>query len=317
MDNTILTIIVPVFNTGHVLSRCIDSIINQSLKDVDIIIVNDASTDNSNEIIERLQLRHPQIQCINRDRNGGPGASRNDALHVVNSKYVAFLDSDDWVDTDAYLTAVTALEDSPDCDIAIFGIKTEYNNSVLSTLRYSYNNRNVISGKFAINLLANMYSQDIRISALLGNKIFLTELLKENRLHFAVKYFEDTVFTYQSFICAKNIILLPEVYYHYYQRETSIMHSFSKKYIDDLFGCFILLEQYINSKGLMPEHKDSFFAFFERCRRSTMNTLFINEQSVVQQKEYIRYFYDKFLVAFSLADYIQYLDINRIKELML
>jgi len=166
----LLTIIVPVYNTEKYVERCINSILNQSLKEIQVIMIDDASSDSSYEIICRFK-RFSNVKIIHNSENIGQGATRNLGLKHVNTKYFCFLDSDDWVDTNTYEYAVSSLEKKNDCTIAIFGIKTEYDNACQSKIRYAYHN-NTISNDFAISLLTREYAQDAPISALLGNKVF-------------------------------------------------------------------------------------------------------------------------------------------------
>ena len=126
----LLTVIIPVYNTEKYIKRCIDSILNQSFKYIKIIIINDNSTDRSSSIIHKFSS-YEQVKIIENSYNIGQGESRNIGLNLVDTDYFCFLDSDDWVDTQAYETAVKALEENPICDIAIFGIKTEYENLIV------------------------------------------------------------------------------------------------------------------------------------------------------------------------------------------
>jgi len=92
-----VSIIVPVFNSEKYLEKCINSLVNQTLKDVEIIIINDGSTDKSLEIIKKFQKRHSNIVCIN-NKNHGIGYSRNCGIEKSKGKYISFIDSDDYID---------------------------------------------------------------------------------------------------------------------------------------------------------------------------------------------------------------------------
>lgn len=211
----LLTVIIPVYNTEKYIKRCIDSILNQSFKYIKIIIINDNSTDRSSSIIHKFSS-YEQVKIIENSYNIGQGESRNVGLNLVDTDYFCFLDSDDWVDTQAYETAVKALEENPICDIAIFGIKTEYENSSCSTLRYDYNN-NIIDGDFAINLLSRETSQDTPISALIGNKVFRNSSF-DKTIKFSNLTYEDTIFSYKAlskckrlFCCQRHIFIIISV----------------------------------------------------------------------------------------------------------
>jgi len=318
MTQKILSVLIPVYNTEKFIRRCIDSVLNQSLKSVQIIVIDDASTDHSFDILCEYQKQYPQIfVCQQNDINRGQGFSRNQCLKMVDTPYACFLDSDDWVDINAYSHAVHFLEQHLHCDMAMFGIKTEKNNSISSSLRYDYKNQNIVDSNFALELLCKRYSQESYISALLGNKVFRSKLLIENEIRFDEKHFEDILFTYKA-ICNSNYIgLIPNTYLHYYQRPQSIMHTFSKKYIDDLFYEFVALKEYLVKMKQWDAHKENYYSFWERSASSMMNILFSIEQDVQIQKKYISYYYEKFIGAFPLDEYLDYMDIERIKRLIL
>ena len=96
-----VSIIVPVYNVGKYLSKCLDSLINQTLEDIEIICINDGSTDNSGSICDKWQSRDNRIRVIHRD-NGGASSARNSGIKIAVGRYIAYVDSDDWIRQDMY-----------------------------------------------------------------------------------------------------------------------------------------------------------------------------------------------------------------------
>lgn len=317
MNENILTVIIPIYNTEMTLERCLLSVLNQSLKDIKIILIDDNSNDNSYKIIEKYKKEYNNIDYYKNETNMGAGYSRNQGIEKTESKYICFLDSDDWVDSNSYKESIALLENHKECDIAIWGIKTEYNNISCSTIRYEYKHFNIIESNFALSLLCHTNNQDVYISPLLGSKMFRTETIKKNHIRFNSSYFEDDIFTFQMIFSANKLALIPNIYLHYYQRDNSIMHSFSKQYIDDLIDSFCIIKDYLSEKNVYKERQKDFYAFFDKCYISMLNILFSVEAEVDIQKKYIYYFAQRFENAFSLEEYIDYLDIKRIKQIML
>ncbi len=317
MLETKLTVIIPVYNTGTLLKRCLDSLISQTLKKLEIIIVDDNSSDDSLKIAKGYANNFTNIKYYHNSTTLGPGGARNVGLELVKTKYVCFLDSDDWVDTSTYRSAINILDREENCDIAIYGIKTEYDTPYSAKLRYQYEDSNIISRDFALALLCKTMNQDVSISALLGNKVFRTELIKDNNITFKELYFEDELFSFLTILYSRNIAIVPNIYLHYYQRTHSIMHSFSKKYIDDTLEVFILLRKYLEEMGVFTIYKSDYYAFFLRCYTTLLNTLFSTEQNINLQKKYLLYFTNSFAKCFSLSEIIEYLDINIIKKIFL
>ena len=96
-----LTVIIPVYNSEKYLHQCIDSIIKQTLKNIEIICVNDGSIDKSLQILEEYRTQDTRIVIINK-ANGGLSSARNAGMHIASGEYIGFVDSDDWVDSDFY-----------------------------------------------------------------------------------------------------------------------------------------------------------------------------------------------------------------------
>ena len=101
-----ITVIIPVYNTARYLERCIGSVVNQTYKNLEIILVDDGSTDDSYEICKQWAEKDHRILLIHKE-NGGPSSARNLALDVATGDYIAFVDSDDWIEPDMYEAQVT------------------------------------------------------------------------------------------------------------------------------------------------------------------------------------------------------------------
>ena len=314
MDGNKLSVIVPVFNTAQYVVRCLESIVNQSLKDIEIIVVNDGSTDNSNELIIDYMLHHSNIKYLSLDKNYGLGHARNIGIEQSTSKYITFVDSDDWVDLDLYKIMCKALE-CDDTDIAICGIKNEYSNSCMSEIRYSYSFSNIVDGNMLLNLLTKSESNNFYISPVVWNKVYKRSFLVEHNLSFLKNSFwEDDIFSFLVSSVVKKASIVPHIYYHYYMRQNSITNSISKKHIDDFINSFIYLKERI-MEDINLDYEEKYNALFDRCACSLVKMIINNDQSVFVQKKYVSYFFTQFSRYFSVEKAINYLDINRIERL--
>lgn len=175
MDKYLLSIIVPVYNTSQYLARCLNSLINQSLTNIEIIIINDGSTDQSDEIIQQY-LIHGNIRYVKLEKNTGLGYARNLGIEKSSGKYIAFVDSDDWVDLDFFkmLTDTITMDNT---DIVIGGVKNEHNNITSTSIRYDYVYPNVITANQALDLLTKSTNNNYFISPVVWNKVYKRELL--------------------------------------------------------------------------------------------------------------------------------------------
>jgi len=313
MDKCLLSIIVPVYNTSQYLIRCLNSLINQSLTDSEIIIINDGSTDQSDEIIKQY-LTHSNIKYVKLEKNMGLGYARNLGVERSSGKYIAFVDSDDWVDLDFFkILTNTIIKDR--ADIVVGGVKNEWNNINSTSLRYDYVYPNIISANQALDLLTKSTNNNYFISPVVWNKIYKRELLSSNQLRFIDNsYWEDDIFSFKAISYARNISLVPNIYYHYYQRDSSIMNSISKKHIDDLLMSFKQLKSSIINNNLNATITQ-YQAMFDRCACTLIKMIDNNEKDRDLKKKYIIYFLEEFTKQFSLREAINYLDNNRIMRL--
>lgn len=319
MSKTKLSIIIPVYNTEDYIKRCVDSVINQCYKDCEIIIVNDLSTDNSEAVIEDIIASNPQsnINYIPLDENAGVSNARNVGLSKAKGKYVSFIDSDDWVDSNFYSSMLQELDDDERNDIAVCNITGEHNNMQSAYPRYEYDEKNVITGEYALSLLSRVYNNNIFISPMVGNKVFRRNFLEDNELKFElISSGEDNVFMFIGFTLADQVVLVPDTSYHYYQRDGSLMHNFSKRRIDDLIDAFVIIKNILLVNGQYDKFVQEYRAFFEKCTHSTFNSLFELEKDVDNQRMYITYFMERFLSNFAIKNYVEYLDTNRFKEFL-
>lgn len=122
------SLIIPVYNTAKYLKRCLDSIVNQTcFEQIEVIVVNDGSTDNSQLIIDTYTMKFVNIRSFVKT-NGGLSDARNFGLQYVTGKYLAFLDSDDWVDTGLYADCINYMETNPEAEVLHFNYVEEWNN---------------------------------------------------------------------------------------------------------------------------------------------------------------------------------------------
>lgn len=125
-----ISVIIPVYNVESYLKRCLDSVINQSYQDLEIILIDDGSTDNSSKICDEYASNDPRVIVIHK-QNAGQAAARNDGINIAKGEYIAFVDSDDWIELDMYELLMQAIIDTK-ADIVASGLNMVYQNRVLN-----------------------------------------------------------------------------------------------------------------------------------------------------------------------------------------
>lgn len=216
-----VSIIVPVYNVEKYLRKCLDSLINQTLKDIEIICVNDGSKDNSPKILEEYAKKDNRIIVINQE-NAGLSVARNSGIDIAKGEYIGFVDSDDWVDLD-FFEKLYYSATSNDADIAVSGIIRVTGIKKKKFLNFE---------KETITDNANLKFElcDVPEKSYVWNKIYKTEKLKEIGLEFEKGiFYEDCIFTPQALFYLGKIVTVPNIYYYYLRRGNSTVKQRSEK----------------------------------------------------------------------------------------
>lgn len=234
-----ISIIVPVYNNINHIKKCIESIINQSYRNIEILIVDDGSTDKSIIICEEYSKRDSRIRIISQE-NQGVSAARNTGLRNAIGDYIGFVDSDDYIEKDMYENLIIAAN-KHDADIVETGVYlTDENENILRTT------------KFKENMLYNKY--DCVTSFLSGdntanyvwNKIFKQSLVKDVTFP-NYKYSEDYYFNYMLHARCNIKVTLPLLDYYYVQQKNSVTNvSFNKNKMDTIIVGKMVLESTVN-----------------------------------------------------------------------
>jgi len=313
-----LSIIVPVYNAETTLDRCLSFLLNQSYKNFEVICVDDCSVDSSSEILFKYQARYPsKILYVKTKERLGPGGARNCGISSSHGEYIGFVDSDDWPDSSLFNVVMQNILKTK-ADIAVFGVKDEFESPANSRIRYKYYDLNIIEHDFALRLLSQINNNNSFISPMVCQKIYKRSFLDLYNITFHTSsYFEDDLFTFQCFLHKSKIILVPGVYYHYYQRPDSITHSFSKKHIDDLSILISDLRSYLMDLELWENCKQIYYSFCNKCIRSTVNMLFTAEPKISIQKQYLSYLFKRLQSVYPATDLIDYVDIGTIKRIFI
>lgn len=311
----LLSIIIPVYNTAPYLKKCLDSIIMQTYKNTEIIIINDCSTDNSEEIIQEYCKRYEKIIYKKLDKNYGVGYIREMGINIANGELIAFVDSDDWIELDFYELLVKSItKDSS--DVAVGCVITEYNNYISAKPRYKITTDNIITGDFALKVMTKYYGQNFDISPNMNNRIYSKKILKNNNA--CAEYSKQAQDNYSSFIVLLNadkVSLVSNAYYHYYQRENSAVHSFSKTYINNYFNVLVHIQNELIRTKQFKANKDVFMSFIDRSIIWLMKCMNESKCNTYEQKKCIKLLYQRSLELFSIEEYIDYLDIERILKI--
>ena len=224
--NDKISIIVPVYNIEKYIEKCVTSIMDQTYKNLEIILVDDGSTDSSSVICDQLAKRDKRIKVIHKE-NGGPSDARNYVLKYATSKLIAFVDGDDFIEKNMYEILYKNLNNN-NADISICSRKIEYENGKDCKKRTMQKNDIILLDKKQALVELNSFSK-FDMSAC--DKLFKKELFDE--ILFPInKKSEDLYIMYKIFFNANKIVYDSSKLYHYIQRSNSFSKS---KRIDNFY----------------------------------------------------------------------------------
>lgn len=236
----LVSIIIPIYNVEEYIERCLFSVFNQTYKDIEIILVNDCSPDNSMMIVDDLLKQRPdetRVKIINHQENTGLSGARNTGITNARGAYLYFLDSDDAITLDCIEILV---ENCKGEEIVLGAVEKDD-----KTLYWTNNNIGSYKGSevFDVYFRGDFYDMAV-------NKLIKRYFVLSNQLFFKPKLIhEDFLWSYQVAMVANSIVIIKEPTYIYFVRTGSLNTNFTKRNIDNIFISFRIIQENIK------EHK--------------------------------------------------------------
>lgn len=305
-----IAVIIPLYNSEKYIGRCIESVINQSFHNTELIIIDDNSNDNSSKIVSSYMDNYSNIFYFKNKFRIGVSECRNYGLSISNCPYIMFLDSDDWLDLNCLSRAIEKFTLNRNIDIVIWEIKTALHDMKICD-RYQYNYDNVLTSNMALSLLSHTFSNEYFLSPLIGCKLFRTSLLKENNLRFINTFYEDDIFSFLTLFYAKKIGLITGCNLYYFQHPDSLTHNFSEKHIHDLFSSFKELYSWLSNNTNKPIYKEHFYKYFQKCINALLERLHDCVSNVDEQNRYKAMLLTDF-ASFNVQEYYKYCSVLNI-----
>lgn len=265
-EKPLVSIIVPIFNVEKYLSECIDSILNQTYENIEVILIDDGSADKSAQICDAYTAKDKRVAVVHKT-NEGVSAARNDGLKSANGQLIMFVDSDDWIDSETCETAVGAMEESG-ADVVMWTYISENNGN--QSRKIIFGSDTVFEG---VELTEKLHR---RLFGLMGEelahpeyadslcpvwgKLYKKELILDNNISFVdlseIGTYEDGLFNIEVFSRVEKAVYLNKCLYHYRKENTS---SVTSGYRKDLFEkwqhLFDLMQEYIDAKNLPSDYQ--------------------------------------------------------------
>lgn len=248
----LISLVIPVYNTSKYLEKCLTSILGQSYKNIEVILVDDCSTDNSYEILKRFQDNDNRIQVFKNVKNSLVGVSRNLGIKKASGDYIWFVDSDDWLNPRAIEDLVEIIKEAQETDLVLFGYTEYFSKGKYNVIEKLPKKIPDTENAFAYFLQLRKGFCSMPFAYLFSREFLLTKktVFPEN------VYFEDILFIAKAIFYSKNIKIISKSLYAYNrQNESSITQSHSKKKVLDLLKIYDRLKQFLENEEALKKYK--------------------------------------------------------------
>ena len=246
-----ISVIIPVYNVQEYLPRCLESVLGQTLQDLEVICVEDGSSDASPAILREAAARDSRLRIISQDRNGGVSASRNKGLDAARGEYVFFLDADDWIDAD-HLEAMysKAVETGRDVIVNERWLKEFPDRSEHPS------EKSILQGESGVFPVEYVQS---RVYQTVWSRLYRRSFLEKEKIRFPeeLRYGEDYYFSGLAEVLQEDSYVFAGPPYHYRQRAGSLNHI---KHPDAILACILLFHAW-KSRGVDVERLKLFYAW--------------------------------------------------------
>lgn len=253
MNSPKVSIVVPVYNVEKYLSYCVDSLLNQTMTEVEVILVDDGSPDQCPAICDQYAKQDPRVKVIHK-KNGGQGLARNSGIESASGEYIAFVDSDDYVDADTYQNLYTiAKEQNAD---GVYFTYQRFNNQgetwgeATSRKKTFYQTEDDIR-KLMLDMIANppeaKSDRDIECSSCCA--LYRTAIIKRHGIRFKSErelHSEDLLFNLDFLLQATSIAFIPDAFYHYRDNPASFCHTIRADVVEREYFYYQYLKDWLS-----------------------------------------------------------------------
>lgn len=243
-----ISIIIPAYNIEDYIGECLDSVVNQTYRNIEIIVVNDGSKDSTPQIIDKYASQDDRIRVVHKT-NGGLSSARNAGLDIMTGEYVSFIDGDDYVESNLYQSIVSEIIDkNRDVDIIQFGHRVFFDKGDNEPIHNPTLHR--LSHFRADSILENLLIKGNMLSTLVWDKLYKVKIF--DNVRFSVgRYYEDLPASFEVLFYADSIIATDMVFYNYRRsRSGSISYKVDEKLFDENAIFEEMKDKYASNKRL-------------------------------------------------------------------
>ena len=251
-----ISVIVPVYKVEKYIDRCVKSLLQQSLKEIQIVLVDDGSPDRCGDICDRYAEKDQRIKVVHKE-NAGLGFARNTGMEYADGEYIAFVDSDDYISTDMLERLYRfASEENMDAVFCGFTVVTRDNKQMdrLEVRKITYFNNRKEREQYLLGMIGAEpeYPKDARFTMSVWRGIYKKEVIDAGQCMFPSErkvVSEDIIFHIQFLNYAERIAILPECYYYYCENQSSLTHTYRADRFEKVLNLIALIDQMMKEYG--------------------------------------------------------------------
>ena len=289
-----LSIIVPVYNCEEYLNKCIDSILNQTYKDFELILVDDGSTDDSGRIIDQYGQLYPNIVSLHKE-NGGPTTARREGIKKAKGEYILFADGDDWLDETMCGEMLEAAKlhnsDIVMCDMLKEAVNSRYN--LINLIDEGAYDKALMKEKLYPAMLFSCETNAPAIIPSLCNKIIKRSIIEKilNNVNDTIAFGEDALCSYPALLDAEIVCVIRKPFYHYRYNGASVTNSYDKMLTSKILLLHDELKQQFDARGF--DLTDQLSGYIAKCaldgirKEMLFNTKLPLKQRINAVKKYV------------------------------
>lgn len=275
-----VSIIIPIYNAEKYLKRCLDSVVNQTFKSLEIILINDGSTDNSLRIMNEYKGNYNNIEIINQ-QNAGQGEARNNGISIATGEYITFADADDWLSENYVQVLYDAIKKN-NSDISVCNMIMVMSRTLREIKSMNFPQRELKGDEAVRDLL-----QDKELKSYPWGKLYKKSIFLENNIIFPARmFYEDLAVIFQAFYYSSKVSLVNEYCYYYFQSEDSSTRAPNPKTIHDRVEALRMVQRFLLRNNTMEKYKYEYyhFCFFHlyiMCRKINVWKLKITYSEII------------------------------------
>lgn len=269
-----ISVIIPVYNVQNYLKECIDSILNQDYTNLEVILINDGSTDDSGTICNKYAVKDQRIKVLHQE-NQGVAIARNLGLKHVTGDYISFIDADDWIDQGMYSHIVRSIDESKDIVDAVY-MPYPYEKGDINKTIY---NKSEIRDRFLHQFIGTRKINTAKM-ACVWSLLIRREIIKD-LFFYPIAVFEDKPFFIEALAKANNLVILPKKYYNYRVNTTSLIRNYNKEYIQSMTFAHKIIPQILEKHGVISKrliylNNNSIVNFYYHAMKNEFRNQIIN-----------------------------------------